>query len=145
MFKNDYLLRMIEEFGAMLRKALALEEDGEYEKAHGQIDAAMKRLGVSRLLTRSMPATELLRMVRMGGTSDERCFMLSHLIGADAHIYRSKGLHDVAHNLYATELSVLTTIKGSTEDEKSEMIEKEIEAVRLLITENARDDANLSN
>jgi hypothetical protein len=142
-FKNDYLIRAIEQMGAVLRKAMALEQAREYQAAHGEIDTAMKLLGVPRILTRSMPAAELMRMVRMGGGSDERCLTLSRLIGADAHIYGSEGSPDVAHNLYTTELSVLTALQKDAQQDNREQIEKEIEAVRLAITENVRDDTDL--
>jgi hypothetical protein len=144
MIKNDYLIRMIEEMGAMLRKILAHEQAREYKAAHAEIDVAMKTLGLPRVLARSMPASDLMRIVRRpGAASDERCFMLSRLIGADAHIYRSEGSADIAHNLYTTELFILNALQKDAEGEKSEMIGKEIEAVRFSITETIHDHQDL--
>lgn len=141
MFKNDYLIRMIEEMGDILRKVLALEDRQEYKECHDEINAAMKKLGISRLLTRTMPANELLRLVRRpGGVNDDRCVLLSRLIGADAHVYKSEGEKEVAHNLYTTSLSILTEISKDAEGEKLEQIQKDMDGLRLCITENIHDN-----
>jgi hypothetical protein len=141
MIKNDYIIRMIEQLGDILRKVLTLEEKGEFKESHDEIDTAMKQLGVSRLLARTMPTDELVRFAcRPGGDNVDRCVLLSRLIGADAHIYVTEGKRDVAHTLYVTSLGILTEIMDEAEDEKLEQIKKDIDGLRLCIGENIRED-----
>lgn len=141
MFKNDYIMRMIEQMGDILRKVLALENREDFKAAHGEIDEAMKQLGVSELLAMTLPASELLRLVRRPGDADnDRCLLMSRLIGADAHIYKTEGQFDTAHDLYTTSLQILTEISTDAEGEKLEQINKDIDVLRLCIRENIGDN-----
>ena len=144
MIKNDFLIRMIEEMGALLRKALAHEQAREYTAAHQEIDAAMKTLGLPRVLARTMSASDLMRIMQHSATaSNDRCFLMARLIAADAHVYRSEGSPDIAHSLYTTALFILTALQKDAEDEKSALIQKEIESVRFSITEEIEEREHL--
>jgi argininosuccinate lyase len=104
----------------------------------------MKKLGVPGILARTMPAEELIHIVRRPGSNgDDRCFMLSRLLAADAHVYNSEGKNDTSHNLYATSLGILKELEKDAEGEKLEQYQKEIDEIRFQITENARDDVHL--
>lgn len=141
MIKNDYILRMIEQMGDILRRVLALAEKGEFQKSHDEIDNAMKELGVSRLLARTLPTDELVRLIsRHGSDNVDRGLLLSRLIAADAEVYKSEGKRDVAHTLYVTALGILTEIMDGAEDEKLEKINKDMDGLRLAIAENIRED-----
>jgi hypothetical protein len=141
MFKNDYLMRMIEQLGDILRKVLSLEEDHKFKACHDEIDAAMKQLGISRLLVRTMPTGEILHLVRRPGSmDDDRCVLLSRLISADAHVYLTEGKKDVAHNLYTTSLGILTELSKNSEGENLEQIKEDMDGVRLCISENLQDN-----
>jgi hypothetical protein len=137
MIKNDYILRMIEQMGDVLRKVFALENKSDFKTAHNEIDTAMKQLGASELLAMSLPASELIRIVQRPGDSEsDRCLLLSQLIGADAHIYRTEGQFNTAHDLYTTALEILMEISKDAEGEKLEQINKDIDGLRLCIREN---------
>lgn len=141
MIKNDYIMRMIEQLGDILRKVLAHEEKNEFKAGHDEIDTAMNQLGISRLLVRTMPTSELLRLVRRPGSENvDRLILLSRLIGADAHVYKTEGQKDVAHNLYTTSLGILTEVSKDAEGEKLEQVQKDMDGLRLCITENIRED-----
>lgn len=141
MIKNDYLMRMIEQLGDVLRKVFALADEGEYQKSHDEIDNAMKQLGVSRLLARTMPTDELLRLVsRPGSDNVDRGILLSRLIAADGEVYKSEGKRDVAHTLYISALGILTEIMDEADDAKLEKINKDMDGLRLSISENIRED-----
>lgn len=145
MFQDDYIIRMIEQMGDILRKVFMLENKREFKASHEELDVAMKKLGLPRLLARTMPAVEITRLIRRpGGANDERCLMLARLISADAHVYKAEGKCDVAHNLYTTSLGILTELKKDAEGEKLEQIEKDMDVVRLSINENIHENGNLS-
>ena len=128
---------MIEQMGDILRKVLSHEDKLEFKEGHDEIDAAMNQLGISRLLARTMPSGELLKLVRRPGeVNTDRCVLLSRLIGADAHVYKAEGQCDVAHDLYTTSLGILMKISEDAEGEKLEQIQKDIDGLRLCISEN---------
>lgn len=144
MFEDDYIIRMIEQMGDILRKVFMLENKQEFKACHEELDVAMKKIGLPRLLARTMPAVEITRLIRRpGGADDDRCLLLARLIAADAHVYKTEGKCDVAHNLYATSLGILTELQKDAEGEKLERIEKDMDAVRLYISENIHDNGNL--
>jgi hypothetical protein len=141
MIKDDYILRMIEQMGDFFRKVMALENKGEFKASHDEIDTAMKQLGISRLLTRTMPANELVRLVRRpGGSNEDRCMLLSRLVAADAHVYISEGQKGVGHDLYTTSLGVLKETLEDADDDKKDQIQKEMDGIRFYITENIREN-----
>lgn len=141
MFKEDYIIRMIEQMGEFLRKVLKLEEDNKFEEAHDEISKAMKKLGVSPLLVRTMPPDGLMSFVtRPGGDNEDRCILLARLLSADAHIYKTEEKNSTAHELYKTALEFLTDVSEKVEGEKLERVQKDIEEIRYLMTENIRED-----
>lgn len=141
MIKNDYILRMIEEFGGILRKAFALADEGKYQKSHDEIDKAMKKLGVSRMLARTLPTDAIVRLISRPGTDNvDRGLMLSRLIAADAEVYKSEGKRDVAHTLYVTALGILAEIMDEAEGERLDKIKKDMDGLRYAIGENIRED-----
>lgn len=139
MFKDDYIIRMIEQFGDVLRKVLALEDKSDFKAAHDEIDAAMQKLGMSRLLARTMPAETLLGLVRRPGGDDGRCIMLSRLISADAHVYETEGRHETAHDLYATSLFILTSLKKDAEGDRLDTINRDMDSLRFYIGESQKE------
>lgn len=141
MFQDDYILRMIEQMGDILRKVLSLEKEQKFKEGHEEINKAMRKLGISRLLARTMPANELIRLVRRPGEPNtDRCILLSRLIGADAHVYEAEGERGTAHSLYTTSLEILYETAQDEDGEKLENINKDIDAIKYHIGENIKSD-----
>ena len=135
MFTEDYIIRMIEQMGEFFREVLKLELENKFEEAHEEIDKAMKKLGISPLLVRTLPPGELMRFVtRPGGENEDRCILLAKLLSADAHIYKTEGKNSTAHELYKTALEILNGVSGKVEGEKLKKVQKDIE--ELLISGN---------
>jgi hypothetical protein len=141
MFKDDYLIRIIEQLGDIMRKVLNLEENNNFNEAHNEIDKALKNLGLSGMLARTMPANELMRFAaRAGEQNDNRYILLARLLSADAHIFKTEGRNSTAHELYKASLEILAEVSESADGEKLEQVQKNIDEVKYLITENSRDD-----
>lgn len=144
MFEDDYIIRMIEQIGDILRKALKLESSMDYKKAHGEIEKAMMNLGISPLLARTMPAETLMNFVsRPGEKNEDRFILLARLMAGDAHIFKSEGEHEKAHELYKTSIEILTGISGKLDGEKLKEAKSNMESIRYMMTENIRDDKTM--
>lgn len=141
MFKDDYIMRAIEQFGEILRKVLTYVKTGDFKKGHAEIDTAFKNLGVSENLVKTLPVDSLVQFVRRPGEENsKRLLMLSRLIGTDAHIYTAEGDRITAHDLYKTSLEVLSFAKDDADDDEIDNIDKDIESIRYAITENIRNE-----
>jgi hypothetical protein len=134
MIKNDYILRMIEQMGDVLRKVLNLENSQQFKQGHEEIDTAMKQLGVSHALTLTLPHNELMNLLnRPDGAYEDRCLILSRLVQADAHIYYTEGKRNTAHDLYQSSLGILTELAKDEDSEKLPDIKNRISEVQFLI------------
>lgn len=138
MFKDDYIMRMIEEMGDIIRKILNFEEAGDFKPAHAEIDTALKRLGISENLVKTMPTDTLINFVKKPGQNNaKRLLMLSRLISVDAGIYKSEGDKFTANDFYVTSLEVLDRTKDEVDDDDDmQSVEKDIESIRYYIKEN---------
>lgn len=140
MIKNDYILRLIEQMGDVLRKVLSLENSLNFKEGHQEIDNQMQKLGISRLLAMSLPADEIMRLLgRRDETFEDRCMIFSRLIQADAHVYSIEGKQETAHNLYQTSLGILTELSEDKESEKLPEISNRIGEVQFAIRESIGD------
>jgi hypothetical protein len=134
MIKNDYILRMIEQMGVVMRKILNLENNQQYKQAHNEIDNSMKQLGVSRALTLTLPHNELMNLLgRPDGSYEDRCMILSRLIQADAHVYYTEGEKSTAYDLYQSSLGILTQLAKDEDSEKLPDIKNRISEVQFLM------------
>jgi hypothetical protein len=142
MIKDDYIIRMIEQFGEILRKILTYEDEGDYAKGHAEIDTALKKLGVSEMFCKTLPTDSLVEFVRRPGQNNaKRLLMLSRLVGTDAHIYNEQGDRHTAHDLFRTSLEILSHAKDDADNDDELEIDKDAESIRYYITENIRDDS----
>lgn len=141
MLKDDYIMRMIEQFGDILRKILTYTNEGDFKRGHNEVDAALKKIGVSRLLVQTMPTDELTRLVCRGTAEDvSKCLLLSKLIAADAQISQSEGNIETAHDLFTTSLNVLYHAHEDADEDEDKEISKDIESVKFSINENIKLD-----
>lgn len=141
MLKDDYIMRMIEQFGDILRKIFTLMDEGNFKKSHDEIDAALKKIGVSRLLVRTMPTDELTRLVCRSRPDDvSKCLLLSRLISADAQVSQAEGNIETAHDLFTTSLEVLYYAHDEADEDEEGQIDKDIESVKFSINENIKLD-----
>lgn len=138
MFKDDYILRMIEEMGDIIRKLLSYEEAGDFKPAHAEIDSALKKLGVSENLVRTMPTDTLINFVKKPGQNNaKRLLMLSRLISLDANVFKNEGDKFTANDFYVTSLEVLDQTKDEVDDDEDiKSVEQDIESIRFYISEN---------
>ncbi len=134
MFKNDYILRMIEQMGEVLRKVLNLENSLKYKECHVEIDKSMKELGISRTLTLTLPYSQLMNLMgRPDGSYEDRCLILSRLIQADAHVYLSEEKKGTAHDLYQMSLGILSELSKDENTENLSLINDRIAELQYLI------------
>jgi|GEM_PF-3769953 len=98
MIRSDYILRLIEQLGAVLRAFVSGTKVGEFqtEDTQAMIEESCRRaLGLSYATIRAMPPEHLVELLRAGGaTWMDRCFLAGILHEYDAETSRRSG--DVA-------------------------------------------------
>ena len=98
MIRNDYILRLIEQLGAVLRAFVGgtAVSGLQIEDTQGMIEDSCRRaLGLSYATIRAMPPEHLVELLRAGGgTWMDRCFLAGILHEYDAETSRQSG--DVA-------------------------------------------------
>lgn len=95
MLRTDYILRLIEQLGAVLRSLMGgnTASETQAEHARGAIeDACQRMLGLSYSTIRGMAPEHLIQLFQAGGgTWQDRCFAGAILLGHDAEISRRSG------------------------------------------------------
>jgi hypothetical protein len=96
MIQRDYILRLIDQLGALLRALLGSEDHvkkpEEPNSDAAQLDVALEKscqdaMGLSFRTIREMPPDELMELLRSGGaTWVSRCFFVGRLFEFDAEI-----------------------------------------------------------
>lgn len=89
MIKNDYIMRMIEQFSKVLARVLFNTGAQHWEEAQTDVqDAALNFLGISLRMVRRLPTDDLLAMMTVGGRLDTaKCYIAAQLLLADARIH----------------------------------------------------------
>lgn len=94
MFRNDYVMRMIYQLGAIVRYVFGLQQKGDYTLALIAIDNAYRdRLGLGADDVGELADRELLALVRFGGGSEawrEEGLFIAALLYAEASIYTAQ-------------------------------------------------------
>lgn len=93
MMKQDYILRLIEEFGQAWALVVARLRAGRYTEAlEGVDEAARRHVGLSLRLIEGMSSADLLGMLRVGDTLDRgRCVLLAELLRKQGEILELQG------------------------------------------------------
>lgn len=94
MFRNDYVMRMIYQLGAVIRYVFGLQQKGDYTLALIAIDNAYRdRLGLGADDVGELSDRELLALVRFGGGEAawrEEGLFIAALLYAEAAIYTAQ-------------------------------------------------------
>jgi len=95
MIRNDYIMRLIEQLGAVLRAFVSgtAVSGLQTEDTQGMIEDSCRRaLGLSYATIRAMPPEYLVELLRAGGgTWMDRCFLAGILHEYDAETSRRSG------------------------------------------------------
>lgn len=93
MMKQDYILRLIEEFGQAWALVVARLRAGRYNDAlEGVDEAARRHVGLSLRLIEGMSSEDLIGMLRVGDTLDRgRCVLLAELLREQGEILELQG------------------------------------------------------
>jgi hypothetical protein len=95
MIRNDYIMRLIEQLGAVLRAFVSgtAVSGLRTEDTQGMIeDSCRQALGLSYSMIRAMPPEHLVELLRAGGgTWMDRCFLAGILFEYDAETSRQSG------------------------------------------------------
>ncbi len=139
MIRSDYILRLIEQLGAVLRAFVSGTKVSELqtEDTQAMIEESCRRaLGLCYTTIRKMPPEHLVELLRSGGaTWKDRCFLAGILHEYDAETSRRAG--DVARAREAAEralylYSVLEADPGVSPDYE---IQKKSESLMKLLGE----------
>lgn len=100
MFRNDYVMRVIYQLGAIIRYVFGLQQKGDYTLALIAIDNAYRdRLGLGADDVGGLADRELLALVRFGGGAEawrEEGLFIAALLYAEASIYTAQERHEEA-------------------------------------------------
>jgi hypothetical protein len=95
MIRSDYILRLIEQLGAVLRAFVSGSTVSglQTDRPQGMIEESCQRaLGLTYSTIRAMPPEHLIELFRAGGgTWLDRCFLAASLFEYDAEISRQSG------------------------------------------------------
>ncbi len=88
MIEKDYLLRLIQQFTAVLAKIIFNKKIQNYDQAFVEIDKALNGLlGLTHADALSLPVDRLLQMLReSAGDFSEKCYVLAELLRQDGEI-----------------------------------------------------------
>lgn len=108
MFQKDYIMRMIEQFTAVLAKIMGLKSSGETEEAQQVLNEALEQFtGLSEEAIQRLSYNDLINLV--GGINEinsKKCIILAELLKVKADIYLDSDNLDKSHNLYLKSLNI---------------------------------------
>lgn len=118
MFKNDFIMRIIEQMGEIIIKITTNRTSRHFPESHENVDEGLRLLGLSRKLTLFLPAQELLKFAGKSEISkDKSGLLLVELMKQDGLIYSDEGKLSSAKSQYSVALDVLSLIKSSDDCE----------------------------
>lgn len=93
MFRNDYILRMVEEMTQMISKVFDLKKERKHTEALWEIDELLsKDFPLNSRLLNSLPTEEITDMFRFGGTVEsDKLQGASYLLNEEGKIYMELG------------------------------------------------------
>jgi hypothetical protein len=112
MFRDDYIVRTIQQAAAVLARILGLNDSERYAEALQQVDAALQQfVGLNLGLVSGLSAPDLIEFARVGETLDVgKLVVLGELLYAEGEIHRAQGLPTDAWGCYVRALEVLLEV-----------------------------------
>ncbi|OAB40950.1 DUF6483 family protein [Paenibacillus glacialis] len=96
MFRNDYILRMVEEMTQMISKVFDLKKERKHTEALWEIDELLSReFPLNSRLLNSLPTEEITEMFRFGTTVEsDKLQGAAYLLNEEGKIYMDSGQID---------------------------------------------------
>ena len=112
MFREDYVRRMVEQAVNAITTVLGLTRLERYPEALSEVDSALQRLlGLHLSLVTSLPASELVAMLRWGEKPDiGKLVVLAELLQAEGDIYAAQAQAALAQPRYLKALELLLEV-----------------------------------
>lgn len=114
MIRQDYILRMIAQFGQLWARLVEQLRAGLFHDAQATLDLAYEQmLGLPAEHARTLTAQDLLARMQFAAPPDEgrqRCLMLSALLAAEADIAGAQHLPDMAAQANQKALEILLVV-----------------------------------
>jgi hypothetical protein len=111
MIRQDYLLRLIEQFGRVWARLVGQLRAGLLPSARAALDEAYQQmLGLTPESVRALSASELVARMQFAGPSDvgqERCLILSALLKAEGDLANEQHDPDLGAQYYQKSLDIL--------------------------------------
>jgi hypothetical protein len=117
MFREDYVRRMVEQAVNAVTTVLGLTKLERYPEAQSEVDSALQRLlGLHLSLVTSLPASELVAMLRWGEKPDiGKLVVLAELLQAEGDVYAAQQQTAEAQARYLKSLELLLEVAFDAE------------------------------
>jgi tetratricopeptide (TPR) repeat protein len=117
MFREDYVLRMIEQATAVVTAILGLTRLERYPEALAEVDRSLQRfLGLNQSLVTALSASELVAMIRWGDRLDiGKLVVLAELLQAEGDIYAAQQQPPEAQARYLKAVELLLEVAFEAE------------------------------
>jgi hypothetical protein len=121
MFREDYVMRMIEQASAVVTAILGLTKLDRYPEALSEVDHALQGfLGLHLSLVAGLPASELVAMLRWGEHLDiGKLVVLAVLLQAEGDIYAAQQQTAEAQARYLKSLELLLEVAFESDNNLS--------------------------
>ncbi|MHB1652933.1 MAG: DUF6483 family protein [Desulfitobacteriaceae bacterium] len=112
MFRNDYIMKMIQEFSIALAKILGLKAENKIEESQQVLTEALRYFtGMSKEAIEKLSDKDLINLVSGGKEFNiEKCSMLGELLKQQADIYMFEDDISRANNLYLKSFNILVQV-----------------------------------
>ena len=111
MFRRDYIIRLIEEFGVLWARLVEALRGGDISAARLTIDAAYQRLlGLTPHDIQALSSAHLIARLQLGVTPEagrEQLWVMSALLRAEGDLAAAAGLVDVTRQYYRRALDLI--------------------------------------
>jgi hypothetical protein len=116
-FREDYLLRSIQQVTAAIGEILGLSRLQKYPQALAEVDRALQSFaGLNLSLVTALPAPELVEMTRFGERLDVgKLIALADLLQAEGDIYTAQALPAEAAERYLKALELTLEVAFASE------------------------------
>ena len=112
MIRQDYILRMIQQFGDVVAAIAGLKRAGRYEEARSLLAREVQRLaGLNASLVRALSVEDLKKLTSVGDVPDlDRCLVLAHFLREDAEIDEALGNSAASVRSYTKSLDLFLDV-----------------------------------
>lgn len=112
MIRQDYILRLVRQFGDVIARIAGLRQAGRHDEARSLLGNELQRLvGLSPTLARSLPASELMSLLSVGGRPDlDRCLVVAHFLKEEAEIDEALGRVGESYRGYVKALDLFLEV-----------------------------------